>query len=68
MSANRTTIGYRGQSFKEGLLTFKASMNLNSGWQGFAIRSSDTQDYGWAGNVQYLLVVKQDVIEAPTVC
>jgi hypothetical protein len=63
VASDRTTIGYNGAKYKNELLTFKAKFNLDSGWQGFAIRAADTEDFAWSGNDQYLLVVKPDIIE-----
>lgn len=41
----------------------RATFDLETGWQGIALRANSTTSAGWGGNCQYIVIVKPDVLE-----
>lgn len=42
---------------------FYATFDLESGWQGIAMRAKSTTAAGWSGNKQYVVILKKDTLE-----
>ena len=41
----------------------RATFDLETGWQGIALRANSTTSAGWGGNKQYIVIVKKDTLE-----